>query len=96
MGSGKSTLANFLVDGEDSNRFETSNSTGGGVTKKIQSARGFALGEKSLSKKVQVFDLPGLADPDMPMMEWIDEIQRGIDSNENIDMGLMVMKSQDY
>lgn len=48
MGCGKSTLANFLVDGKDSGKFETSNSTGGGVTKKIKSVKGFALGDKSL------------------------------------------------
>jgi len=48
MGCGKSTLANFLVDGKDSNWFETSNSTGGGVTWNIKSAKGEALGDKLL------------------------------------------------
>jgi len=45
MGCGKSTLANFLVDGRDSGKFLTSNSTGGGVTRKIKSSKGFALGD---------------------------------------------------
>jgi hypothetical protein len=40
--------------------------TGGGETKEITFHQGFAFGENS-GKRIKVFDLPGLLDPEMPM-----------------------------
>ena len=45
---------------------------------------------------MKIYDIPGLGDPDMPIQEWVDEIYEGIPSKENIDIAIMVLKSEDY
>ena len=45
---------------------------------------------------MKIYDIPGLGDPDMPIQEWVDEIYEGIPSKQNIDMAIMVLKSEDY
>ena len=94
-GAGKSTVANFLIDGKDSNLFEASKDTVSGVTQGVQMEIGPALGERK-GKKFRVFDTPGLADPEMPIEEWVDKIKEGITTHQNIDMVLMVLKASDY
>lgn len=94
-GSGKSTLCNFLIDGEDSQKFVTSKTTKGGETQSVQCESGFALGCNK-EKKIKVFDLPGMADPQMPIEIWAEEVREGISTDENIDMVVLVLKSTDY
>lgn len=43
-----------------------------------------------------MFDVPGLADPDLPIEQWVQEIWDTIPSSQNIDMALMVIKANDY
>ena len=95
-GVGKSTVCNILLDGEDVGTFKTSEITDGGETKFVTSGVGWALGDRNFRRRVQVFDVPGLADPDLPIEQWVQEIWDTIPSSQNIDMALMVIKANDY
>jgi len=85
----------MLLDGKNSGRFKSSDSTAGGETKKVTSHKGSALGD-SKKAKVQIFDVPGLTDPDLPIDLWIDEIRSGVEADQQIDMAIMVLKATDY
>ena len=76
-GCGKSTLCNFLLEGKDSGKFKASKSTKTGETKTVSSQEGYALGDPSRCK-VKIFDTPGLADPELPIEAWCDEIRDSI------------------
>ena len=80
-GAGKSTVCNFLLDGEDSNTFKASESTAGGETKVVSSKKNWALGDSNTGKRVHVFDIPGLADPELPIEKWVEEIRESISSD---------------
>lgn len=94
-GTGKSTLSNFLVDGEDSGKFKASDTCEGSETKEVTFHKGWALGDKSLKKMVQVYDVPGLGAPDLPLEDFVDEIKKGLTDKQNIDMALLVFKATD-
>ena len=94
-GAGKSTLSNFLVDGRDSGKFLASDTCEGSETKQVTSHTNWVLGDSSLKKKVQVFDVPGLGAPDLPLEDFVDEIKKGISDKQNIDMALLVLKASD-
>jgi GTP-binding protein EngB required for normal cell division len=94
-GVGKSTLCNFLIDGKNSGLFKSSDTTEGGETKHVTHQEGHALGDSSLKKRVKVFDVPGLGDPDLPIDMWVDEIKEGFEPEQMIDMAIMVMKATD-
>lgn len=66
-GVGKSTLCNYLLNGQGDTPFKTSETTSGGETKRVESKTDWALGDMSSQKMVQVFDIPGLEDPDLPI-----------------------------
>jgi septin family protein len=95
-GTGKSTICNFLLDGRQSHSFKASNSTEGGETKTVSSKKNWALGDPKTNKRVQVFDIPGLADPDLPIQQWAEEVRASIPSTQNIDMAIMILKATDY
>ena len=40
--------------------------------------------------------MPGLADPDLPIEKWVEEIRNKISPQDIIDMALMVIKSTDF
>ena len=61
-GVGKSTFCSFLLDGEESQRFKSSNAGVGGVTKDMLVAKGHALGDSS-KPRVKVIDTVGFGDP---------------------------------
>ena len=67
----------MLLDGKDSGKFKSSESTQGGETKKVSSFKGHALGDQKKAK-VNVFDVPGLTDPDLPIDLWVEEIRNGV------------------
>jgi predicted GTPase len=94
-GVGKSTLGNYLLDGRDSGRFKGSDTTEGGETKHVTHQSGRALGDAQSTKLVQVFDVPGLGDPDLPIDMWVDEIRESFDEDQVIDMAIMVLKATD-
>lgn len=85
-----------MLDGKDSGHFKASESTQGGETKDVSCEKNWALGDSQTKKKVKVFDIPGLADPDLPIAEWVEEIRSEISPDENIDMALMVIKAIDF
>ena len=95
-GVGKSNLCNFLIDGENSGKFKASNSTEGGETRVVTSCIGKALGYETSTKELKVFDVPGIADPTIPIEAWIQAIKDGIRTDEKIDAVLIVIKSTDY
>ena len=66
-GVGKSTVCNFLVSGKDEGPFIASKTTEGGETRDISYRDGYALGNKS-NGRVKVVDMPGLADPTLPIL----------------------------
>jgi len=37
-----------------------------------------------------------MADPTIPIEDWVEEIRENISSSENIDMAILVMKATDY
>lgn len=96
VGVGKSTLCNFLVDGKDSGKFKTSKSTKVCETRMVSSCVGKALGDKSASKEIKVFDVPGIDSKEVPVEEWIQAVKDGIRSDEYIDAVLIVINSTDY
>jgi GTP-binding protein EngB required for normal cell division len=61
-GVGKSTVCNYLIDGNNSNRFRSSQESVGGFTREIQVAENNALGDPT-RKLLKVIDLPGFGDP---------------------------------
>ena len=95
-GVGKSTLCNFLIDGKDCAKFKASKTTEGGQTQKVTSTFGKALGDNKSTKEVKVFDVPGIADVNIPIEAWIQAIKDGIRSDEKIDVALIVIKATDY
>lgn len=66
-GVGKSTVCNFLVSGDDSGPFIASKTTEGGETRDISFEEGHALGDFT-NGRVKVVDMPGLADPTLPIL----------------------------
>ena len=94
-GVGKSTLCNFLLQGIADSPFKASETTKGGETKTVEEETGWALGTNKYRKIVQVFDVPGLSDPDLPCKEWAQTIWDKLPSSQNIDMAIMVLKSTD-
>ena len=94
-GVGKSTFCNMILDGKDSGRFKSSESTQGGETKKVSSFKGNALADQK-NAKVKVFDVPGLTDPDLPIDLWVEEIRNGVEASQQIDMAIMILKATDY
>lgn len=94
-GVGKSTLCNFLLNGNTVQKFKASDTTEASETQKVTSYKGTALGKKELKKLVQVFDVPGICSPDVPIEEWAETIRDGIPEGQNIDMAIMVLKCTD-
>jgi hypothetical protein len=70
-GVGKSKFCSVLLEGEDLGAFVSSSSAEGGETKIITSRTGFALGN---SKPIKIFDIPGLCDPELPLKDWMKQI----------------------
>ncbi len=77
-GCGKSTLSNFLIDGKDSKRFDSSDTPDGSATTEITHYTNWALNDKSLNKRVQVFDTPGIGATDFPIEFWVKEVERNV------------------
>jgi ribosome biogenesis GTPase A len=94
-GSGKSTLCNFLIDGKNSGKFKTSDTTDGSETTEITHHTNWILGDKKLKKKVQIFDTPGLGAPDLTIDDWVGAVKEGVPENQQIDMALVVLKATD-
>ncbi len=72
-GAGKSNFGNYMLDGRDSQRFKSSAATVSGVTTKIRMDGNNALGN-SLNPMINVIDMPGFGDPNLPLKEFAEEI----------------------
>ena len=92
-GVGKSNLMNKLIGKEG--RFISSSAVTSGVTKNISYEQGPAFGIEG-NPLLRVYDVPGVGDYDLPMIDIIDDIKKNIGSKQNIDAALVVLKITDY
>ena len=85
-GVGKTNLSNILLDGEN---------VGGSLepTYKVRSRETWALGERPLKKWIQVYDTPGIGNPEIPPAIWVSKLSESVDTI--IDMVILVMESKD-
>ena len=92
-GVGKSNLMNKLIGKEG--RFVSSSEVTSGVTKNISFEQGPAFGIEG-NPLLRVYDVPGVGDMDLPVIDIVDDIKANFRSKQNIDAALVVLKITDY
>jgi septin family protein len=94
-GVGKSTVCNYLVDGYDSKRFQSSKACVGGFTREIQVDTNYVLG--GLTKNLlKVIDLPGFGDHSINLKTMVWQLKNQFSPSERIDVCIIVTKAIDY
>jgi septin family protein len=74
-GVGKSTFCSFFIDGRESQRFNSSNASVGGVTREMQIAISHALGDSSMPR-VKVIDTAGFGDPTLSIKDLVKQFKK--------------------
>jgi predicted GTPase len=93
-GAGKSHVANFMIDGYNSGRSRSDQSTVSGLTQDVSSHKGCAFG-KLENVPLLIFDNPGFGDGKIDISAVATKISSKC-SSEKFDACLLVLKSLDY
>lgn len=92
-GVGKSNLLNIFANKPQ--YFKSSKSSASGETKKISHIKVNAFGRADMPV-VHLFDVPGVADLELPVAEIVVDIKETIGTAQNFDAALILVKSTDY
>ena len=93
-GTGKSCVLNYLIDGQGSEHFKSSNSACSGVTKEISICECQAFG--NYDKRLKLIDFPGVGDFNICLDQLVIDVKLKIGHEQIIDAVLLVIKSTDY